>query len=199
MRGHGPRYRVGFRRRREGKTNYHLRRRLLLSNRLRFAIRRSNRYIIIQLLKPGPEGDQVIVSAHSKELRDKFNWKGNCENMPAAYLTGLLAGYRAQKADLTDAVADLGLASPIKGAKVFAALKGALDAGISIPHSEDILPEETRIRGKDIANYAQQLSEVEEDLTKKQFFALVLKRGLQPKDLPEHFDEVKKKIVSSFD
>ncbi len=199
MKTYGPRYRVVFRRRREGKTNFHLRRKLLLSNRLRFVIRRSNRYTMVQILKPHLKGDQVIVSAHSKELRDTFNWKGNCGNMPATYLTGLLAGFRAKKAGLKDAVVDIGLISPIKGAKVFAALKGALDAGLSIPYSEDVLPEESRIRGEDIATYAKQLSEAEEETTKTRFFSLVVKRGLQPQDLPEHFDEVKKKLVSSFD
>jgi large subunit ribosomal protein L18 len=198
MRAHGPRYRVVFRRRREGKTNYHLRRKLLLSNRLRFVIRKSNRYTTVQILKTRPEGDQVIVSAHSKELRDKFNWKGNCGNIPAAYLTGLLTGYRAQRAGLTDAVIDIGLVSPIKGAKVYAVLKGALDAGLSIPHGEDVLPEESRIRGEDIANYAKQLPTAAEAIS-QHVFSLVVKRGLQPQDLPEHFDETKNKITSSFD
>ncbi|MFX1518929.1 MAG: 50S ribosomal protein L18 [Promethearchaeota archaeon] len=201
MRSHGPRYRVNFRRRREGKTNYHLRRKLLLSNRFRFVIRKSNRYITVQILKTHPEGDQTIISAHSKELRDKFNWKGNCGSIPAAYLTGLLAGYRAQEAELTEVVVDIGLVSPIKGAKVYAVLKGALDAGLSIPHSEDVLPEESRIRGEDIANYAKQLSETaaDEEPISRHVFSLVVKRGLQPQDLPRHFDETKNKIASSFD
>jgi len=199
MRGHGPRYRVVFRRRREGKTNYQLRRKLLLSNRLRFVVRRSNRYVVIQILKLHLKGDQVIISVHSKELRDKFNWKGNCGNMPATYLTGLLAGFRAKKAGLSDAILDIGLISPIKGAKVFAALKGALDAGLSIPYSEDVLPEDNRVKGNHIASYATQLAEAEEGKKQSRFFALVVKRGLQPQDLPEHFDEIKNKIVSSFD
>jgi large subunit ribosomal protein L18 len=197
-RGHGPRYRVVFRRRREGKTNYLLRRKLLLSNRLRFVIRRSNRYITVQILKPHLDGDRVIVSAHSKELQEKFNWKGNCGNIPATYLTGLLAGFRATKAGLKNAILDIGIVSPIKGAKIFAALKGALDAGLSIPHSEDVLPDESRIRGEDIANYAKLLSEDEEDKKQTHVFTLVAKRGLEPQNLAEHFDEIKNNIVNSF-
>ncbi len=45
---------------------------------------------------------------------------------------------------------DIGLQTPQKGAKIFASLKGIVDAGVEIPHSEDILPSEERIRGEHI-------------------------------------------------
>ena len=131
-------------------------------------------------------------------MQEKFNWKGNCGNIPATYLTGLLAGFRARKAGLKNAILDIGIVSPIKGAKIFAALKGALDAGLSIPHSEDVLPDESRIRGEDIANYAKLLSEDEEDEKQTHVFTLVAKRGLEPQNLAEHFDEIKNNIVNSF-
>ena len=46
----GPRYKVPFRRRREGRTNYHLRLKLLLSRQDRVVVRKSARNIQIQLI-----------------------------------------------------------------------------------------------------------------------------------------------------
>ena len=45
---------------------------------------------------------------------------------------------------------DIGLATPKKGSKVFASLKGMVDSGLDIPHNEKILPSEERIRGEHI-------------------------------------------------
>ena len=62
------------------------------------------------------------------------------ETCPRAYLTGYLAGKRAAKNGIEDAVLDIGLRGPAKGSAVFAALKGMIDAGIEIPHGEEVLP-----------------------------------------------------------
>ena len=83
-----------------------------------------------------------------------------------------------------------GLKASIKGSKVFAALKGAVDAGLEVPHGEFIFPDDERIRGEHIANYAESLDD--EEVAKK--FSKYLERGLQPVDLPENFDETKNKI-----
>ncbi|MFP3318144.1 MAG: 50S ribosomal protein L18, partial [Thermoplasmata archaeon] len=67
---------------------------------------------------------------------------------PAAYLTGYLAGLRAKKAEIENAVLDSGLLKPTKGGRIYAALKGLVDAGIDIPHGDGTEPDEERLKGK---------------------------------------------------
>jgi len=61
-------------------------------------------------------GDRTLVSAHSKEL-EKMGYKGHCGNCTAAYLTGLLCGYKIKKAGIDGAILDIGLKSATKGRK----------------------------------------------------------------------------------
>jgi large subunit ribosomal protein L18 len=191
---HSAKYRVPFRRRREGKTNYRLRLKLLLSRKPRLVARKSLNNMVAQLVAYDEKGDKVLVSAHSRELV-KMGYKGHCGNIPAAYLTGLLLGKKALKEGYNEAVLDIGLNAATKGAAVFAILKGAVDAGMDIPHSEDILPEEERINGSHVKEYAELLKEEDEEKYKKQF-SKYLEKGLNPEDLPEHFEEIKEKVLS---
>ena len=191
---HSAKYRVPFRRRREGKTNYRLRLKLLLSRKPRLVARKSLNNMMAQLVAYDEKGDKVLVSAHSRELV-KMGYKGHCGNIPAAYLTGLLLGKKALKEGYNEAVLDIGLNAATKGAAVFAILKGAVDAGMDIPHSEDILPEEERINGSHVKEYAELLKEEDEEKYKKQF-SKYLEKGLNPEDLPEHFEEIKEKVLS---
>ncbi len=144
---HGPRYRVPFRRRRTGKTDYRRRKKALKSGLPRAIVRRSNRYVRVQFATFDMKGDLIVASAFSKEL-GALGWEHSKNNTPAAYLTGYLAGKRASKAGVDKAVLDLGIHNPTKDSRVFATLKGILDAGVEIPHSEDILPSEERVKGK---------------------------------------------------
>ncbi len=180
-----PRYRVPYRRRREGKTNYRKRLRLLLSRRARLVVRITNKRVIAQIIEYSPEGDRVLISADSKEL-EKFGWKGDMNNTPACYLTGLLIGKKALEAGIDYAIFDMGLRTPSKGARVFAVLKGAVDSGLNVPHSEEILPDESRIRGEHIAEYYR---------IKPEKFSEYEKRGLKPSELPDHVDEIKSRIL----
>jgi large subunit ribosomal protein L18 len=191
---HSAKYRVPFRRRREGKTNYRLRLKLLLSRKPRLVARKSLNNMVAQLVAYDEKGDKVLVSAHSRELV-KMGYKGHCGNIPAAYLTGLLLGKKALKEGYDEAVLDIGLNAATKGAAVLAILKGAVDAGMDIPHSEDILPEEERINGSHVKEYAELLKEEDEEKYKKQF-SKYLEKGLNPEDLPEHFEEIKEKVLS---
>ena len=186
---HGSKYKVAFRRRREGKTDYSARLKLVDLDKNRLVVRISNANIIVQIIKIGENGDETIVSAHTKELQ-KLGWLGGSKNTSAAYLAGYLCGKKALDKDFTKAVLDIGLKPSVKGSKVFAALKGAIDAGLEVPHGESIIPEDNRISGEHIADYAKLLSE--EDL--KIRFSQYLERGLQPVDLPNHFEEIKNKI-----
>jgi len=191
----GPRYRVAFRRRREGKTDYQQRRSLILSGLPRMVIRGSLRNISVQLIEAEEGSDKVIVSAHSKELTQKFGWQGGGGNLPAAYLTGLLCGYKATATGVKEAVLDLGLHAPTKGSRVFAALRGVLDAGLIVPHDEGKLPDEKRVQGQHVSEYAKQLSATP-DLYQKQFVEQ-LSRGLRPEEITEHLSHVKQKISSA--
>ena len=145
----GPRYKVAFRRRREGRTDYRQRARLLRAKIPRAVVRTSLRNTSVQLIEYDPKGDNIVVSAHSRELAD-LGWKASTGNLPAAYLTGYLAGKRAVKKGVDEAVLDIGLKEPVKGAACFAVLKGLLDAGVEIPHGEQILPSADRLKGKHI-------------------------------------------------
>ena len=192
----GPSYRVPFRRRKEGKTDYRSRRALVLSRLPRLVVRRTLKHTIVQIVKAEVAGDNVVASAHSRELAKTYGWQGNCRNVPAAYLTGLLCGFKAMVHGVKKAVLDIGLHSPSRGARVFAALKGVLDAGVTVPHSENMFPDETRISGRHIADYGSQLSSNPEIYQQK--FSKHLSRDLRPEHLSEHFSLIKEKITSSF-
>ncbi len=191
------RYCVPYRRRREGKTNYRKRKALIVSGKPRLVVRGSLKNIIVQIIEAKPKGDVVLASAHSRELLKKFGWKAPRGNVPTAYLTGLLCGLKAKAKGIQEAILDIGLHSPTKGARVFAALKGVLDAGLSVPHGEEKLPDDDRIRGAHIAEYAKLLSTNTEKYTA--LFSKYLENSLPPERLPEHFTEVKKAVVAAFE
>lgn len=149
----GPRYFVPFRRRHEGKTDYYKRMSLLSSGTPRMVVRKTNRQIIVQLVVPEDEGDRTLVAAHSAELAD-YGYQGSTSSTPAAYLTGMLFAVKALNAEYDEAILDIGLARAKPGARVFAALKGAVDAGLDVPYGESILPDEERLKGAHIAEYA---------------------------------------------
>ncbi|MEM2103385.1 MAG: 50S ribosomal protein L18 [Candidatus Bathyarchaeia archaeon] len=190
------RYCVPQRRRRIGKTNYRKRKALVSSGKPRLVIRSSLKNITVQMVAAKPGGDVVLASAHSRELLRNYGWKVSRGNLPAAYLTGLLCGLKAKAKGVSEAVLDIGLHSPTKGAKVFAALKGVLDAEIKVPHGEMKLPDEKRIQGFHIASYGETLSANSEKYTA--VFSKYLESRISPESLPEHFAEVKKTVISAF-
>ena len=143
----GARKRVPFRRRREGRTDYRRRLRLLRSGQARAVVRKSLNQTQIQIVSYDGRGDRVIASAVSNELKD-LGWTGSTGNVPAAYLTGLLAGRRAVAKGLAAAVLDIGVQRPAPGGRLFAAAKGLVDAGVHVPHGEGIVPTEGRLRGE---------------------------------------------------
>ncbi|BDC19348.1 50S ribosomal protein L18 [Acidianus sp. HS-5] len=191
----GPNYKVKPRRRREGKTNYYRRYVYVLNRAIRLVVRITNEHVIVSVTKFDPKGDITTVSAHSIELVKKYGWKGDTNNTPAAYLTGYLAGLRAKKAGIETAAVDIGLFTPTKGARIFYIIKGAIDAGLKVPIGE-IEFDEDRIKGVHIAEYAKKL-EAENPEKFNKMFSRYLSRGLNPKDLPSHFEEVLNKIKSS--
>lgn len=191
------RYRLAFRRRATGRTDYYQRKALLQSGLPRFAVRLGSNSIQIQILKPVVKGDLVLVHANSIELKRDYGWLGGSGNLPASYLTGLLAGLKAKKQGVIEGVLDAGLQRPTKGSRLSSALKGIVDGGVEIPHSEEIMPSEERLSGAHIADYASKQA-AKDEATLKARFSQYLRRGLQPQNLPSHFEEVKKKMQEKY-
>ena len=129
----------------------------------RMIVRVSNRYVTCQIAHSTIAGDMILSQAHSKELL-KYGLPGKfgLKNWTACYATGLLLARRTLKKLGLDAIyegqveadgedyevedvddkprpfsvcLDVGLATTSTGARVFGALKGALDGGLRIPHS----------------------------------------------------------------
>lgn len=192
----GPRFRVQFRRKREGKTDYRHRLKMLRSGKLRLVVRISLKHVQAQVVKVSQAGDITLASAHSKQL-EALGWKNGTSNLPSAYLVGLLCGYRAIKAGIKEATFDIGMIHPTKGGKIFAALKGAVDAGLQIPYDEGILPNDEQVSGLGISQYAEKLKGEDEEEYKSRFSSY-LSRGLDPEKIPDHFNSVKQEIIKKF-
>jgi large subunit ribosomal protein L18 len=148
----GPRYRVHFRRRREGKTDYRVRLRLLKSGSPRAVVRLSDRRVRVAIVTFDPVGDRVVAAADSRELGGIAFPSTSLASTPAAYLTAYLAGLRAKSSGAEAAVLDAGLRRPTVGGRLAAALKGLLDAGIEIPHGEKGFPAADRLNGTHLAH-----------------------------------------------
>ncbi len=150
---------VKHRRRREGKTDYKKRIKILSSKKLRLLIRKTNTKIITQLIEFDIKGDKVKVGIDSTALK-VLGWTGGLKNIPAAYLTGYLIGKKALTAGITEAILDTGLNTTIKGSRIYSALKGAVDAGLKVPCSKEIFPTEERLNGKHIEDFANKIEEI---------------------------------------
>ena len=155
--------RMHFSRRQEGITNYRKRLALLKSRVPRAVVRFTNSKIMIQIIDFSTKGDNVLASATSNDLTG-MGWKSSKKNIPAAYLSGILAAKRALMAGVSSAVLDIGRITPTSGGRAFASLKGLVDGGLDIPHSEKLYPDESRISGKHISENI--LKEIEK-ITKK--------------------------------
>jgi large subunit ribosomal protein L18 len=180
-----PTYQVKFRRRREGKTDYAKRLAMVKSRKTRIVIRKTNKRIIAQAVKFNPKGDNIIAAADSNELK-KYKWYGT-NNTPSAYLVGFLLG---KKAGAQKCVLDMGRRSPSHGSVVFAALKGAVDAGLDIPFNAEAVPNEERINGRVLDEYAKKLGE-----NAKVIFANYIKEGIQPGEIQKAFEKTKTEIA----
>ena len=172
------------------KTNYRKRASLLLSRKLFITIKVSNQNIVCQVLEPVISGDKVLVSVHSKNLIN-FGWKGSLNSLPACYLSGFLLAKKAKNSkNISESILYLGKNSFTE--KVASCLKGMLDGELKIPSSPDSFPDDGRISGKHISEYASLLNETPEKYDK--IFSNIISNGLLPEEYPNHFDEVKRQI-----
>ena len=179
---------IAYRRKRQGKTDYKKRTNLLKSETPRLVIRHSLNNIHVQIIEYAPEGDKILSSANSSQLK-KYGWKASTSNISAAYLTGLLAGKNSK---IKQAKLDADHATLTKACRIYAAVKGIIDSGISVQISEEILPDENRIKGKHVEDYAKSLAGSDKYNAQ---FSLYIKQGLKPEELTKHFEEVKAKIM----
>jgi len=206
------RFQVKYRRRREGKTDYYARQRLVIQDKnkyntpkYRLVVRRTNKDVIAQIAYSKIEGDYIMSAAYSHEL-PRYGVKVGLTNYAACYCTGLLLARRLlTKLNLADtykgqeeadgdqymveeeegprpfqAFLDVGLARTSTGARVFGVLKGAVDGGLAIPHSQkrfpgyadgelDVEVHKNYIFGGHVSNYMDELEEEDEEAFKTQF------------------------------
>jgi len=150
------------RRRLEKKTDYKARLALLKSEKPRLVVRKTNRYIIAQIVETDISQDKVVAGVSSKDLITK-GWPkekaGSLKNLPAAYLTGFMLANKT-KDKVKEAILDTGMNRNIKKSRLYAALKGALDAGLNIPCNKEALPSLEEIKqNKDFADVVDKLKQ----------------------------------------
>jgi large subunit ribosomal protein L18 len=137
-------------RRNENKTNYKLRIGLLKSDLNRIVIRRTNRYLTIQIVKSEEAQDSIVTGISSKELLE-YGWDkkfaGSLKSIPAAYLAGYLLAKKVKKGEF---ILDLGLAIKHKGGRIYAVASGLKDGGLNIRVGESVLPDEKRLMGEHV-------------------------------------------------
>ena len=130
-------------RRLEGKTDYKARLSLLKSGKPRLVARKTNRYVIAQIIEAKQAQDKIILGINSKMLLAK-GWpkdkEGSLKSLQAAYLTGFILGKLAQEKNIKSAIFEIGINRNVKKSRLYAVLKGALDAGLNIPHNPEALP-----------------------------------------------------------
>jgi large subunit ribosomal protein L18 len=118
-----------------------------MSKSARLVIRRSNNYVIAQIVTSDIAQDKVIIGASSRDLL-AHGWPkthaGSLKGLAASYLTGMLLASKA-KASVKSAVLDMGMQRNVKKGRVYAALRGVIDGGIQVPHNPASLPDDKRI------------------------------------------------------
>ncbi len=142
------------RRRLEAKTDYKARLALLKSEKPRLVIRKTNKYIIAQIVVSEMAQDKIVAGMTSKVLLSKgapAELAGSLKSLGAAYLTGYLLGKKVLSSGIKDAILDAGMNINVKNSRIYAALKGVVDAGIKVPHSEGVLPPMESIKSEKIA------------------------------------------------
>eukprot|EP01083_Nonionella_stella_P099267 279108_1 len=246
------RYKVKMRRRRECKTDYALRRRLITQDKRkfnapkwRFIVRRTNNDIICQVASSKMVGDHILCVAYSHELK-RYGLNVGLTNYAACYCTGLLLARRLLKKLKLDkaypgkkkldgnlfkshvanvrwkkdekiyrpfkCLLDIGLARATTGARVFGALKGAIDGGLDIPHSAKRFPgyiktskgddskdeyqpdvHADKIYGGHIRDYMEKLQEKEPEKYQKHFSKYIAE-NLGPENLKSKYEQIHQKI-----
>lgn len=142
---------VQKRRRRENKTDYLKRLKLLKGDKPRVVFRKTNKYIVAQYIVSEEAQDKILIGIDSREL-NKFGWpkssSGSLKSITASYLTGYLTGKRILKEKLENPILDSGMNRVLHKNKIYAFIKGLIDSGIKISCKKELFPEESRIQGE---------------------------------------------------
>ena len=139
-----------LKRKRMGVTDYRKRLKLLRSESPRLIVRPTGRGIVVQAAEYAPEGDMVLATVNANTLKKTLGLSGN--NSQVAYISGYYLGMKAASKGVEYAVVDTGRFRLTRGGRISCAIKGAVDAGLEINVSEEILPSEDRIQGKHLKN-----------------------------------------------
>jgi len=146
---------VQKRRRRENKTDYLKRLKMLKSEKPRLVFRKTNKYFTIQYVISDEAHDKTIFGISSKDLL-KTGWdekaKGSLKSVTAAYLTGYFVGKKIIKDNLETPIVDFGMIRVLHKTKVFGFLKGLIESGVKIESKEEAFPEEERLNGESLKN-----------------------------------------------
>ena len=136
-------------RRKQNKTDYLGRLKLLKSGKPRVVFRKTNKYIITQYITSKQAQDKIILGVTSKDLMEN-GWtkeSGSLKSIPASYLTGYLIGKQIIKKGLETPIVDFGIIRVLHKTKTYAFLKGLIDSGVKIK-CEKGFPNEEKIKGK---------------------------------------------------
>lgn len=138
------------RRRHEGKTDYKARFHLLKSGKPRVVFRKTNRYLIGQIVMSDIAQDKVIATVSTKDLL-KYGWPeklaGSLKSLPASYLMGCLLAKKSK--EISSGILDIGLLSHVPKSRIYAFVKGLKDSGFDIPCKEDMMPDDKMLNRKD--------------------------------------------------
>ncbi len=143
------------RRRKENKTDYLKRIRLLRSETPRIVLRRTNKHFIAHYTTSESAQDKIVFGMTSKELLKyglSESAKGSLKSISTAYLFGVLIGKQILDKKLTTPIVDLGMMKTLHKSKPYAFLKGLIEAGLEINCKEEAFPSEERIRGEHLKN-----------------------------------------------
>ncbi len=143
------------RRRKENKTDYLKRLKLLKGEKPRIVFRKTNKFIISEYIVSKEAQDKVIIGFDSRKLND-YGWpknaQGSLKSITASYLTGYLIGKAIIKQNLEMPILDTGMNRAIHKNKIYAFIKGLIEAGIKINCKKEFFPEESRINGQHLKN-----------------------------------------------
>ncbi|WP_297217115.1 50S ribosomal protein L18 [Thermoplasma sp.] len=153
-----------FKRKEAGITDYSKRLKLLKSRERRFIVRITGKGVIAQLAEYSDVGDRILFTVTDKSLaKYGVDLRGN--NIQVCYLVGYIAGIEAEKNGVETAVLDTGRRKFRKGGRISACLKGFIDAGVEVPHGDDVFPDKKRIDGKHLKSPVK-ISEVVKNFKK---------------------------------
>jgi len=157
-------------RRKEYKTDYLKRLKLLKSEVPRIVFRKTNKYLIAQYVISEETRDRIDIGITSKKLMNHGwpkNSQGSLKSLPASYLTGLLIGKEIINNKKQMPIVDFGMLRVLPKSKVYAFLKGLIDSGVNLKHKEENFPKEDRISGKHLKkDFSKTFNEIKSKIMK---------------------------------